>query len=125
MIDYKALAEWALSGQTGLSSKFMAAFLSGMKFDSFRSHPSDSGDFKRCIGLLNAVPSLRNELPRMAEASPYWEALVSNWDRLERCEDGKRYELMRSILDPVQKRDSNSIRLSDAVTFSTGSFKRK
>ena len=83
MIDYKALATWAITGKTGSSSKFMATFLSGMPDNEWAAHPSDGGDFERCVGLLNAVPSLRALLPKMTDASPYWAALVKNWDMIE------------------------------------------
>ncbi|MFC5353578.1 hypothetical protein [Azospirillum himalayense] len=123
-IDSKVL-DWFIYGETGTSSRTMAMHLTGRKGKgrSF-SHPSDGGDLGRCLKLLEFVPELRARLPQMAEVSPYWSALVARWDELERChrDDPKSiYPLMRSILDPVEKKDRGVIRLGANISMSFGS----
>jgi hypothetical protein len=82
--ESQQLIEWLVGENTGQSSKTMAAVLSGLPLSEGRSsHPYDPSDFRRCVGLLNAVPSLRLKLPAMAAVSPEWAALVKEWDELE------------------------------------------
>lgn len=75
--------QWLASDKTGLSSLFMAFTLVKRAPHAQYAHPHDPGDFGRCLGLLEACPELRAELPKMAEASPVWAALVREWDQLE------------------------------------------
>ncbi|WOE32791.1 MULTISPECIES: hypothetical protein [unclassified Acinetobacter] len=46
-------------------------------------HPRDPSDFKRCIGLLEAVPTFRSHLSLMKNVSKEWSVLVEHWDELE------------------------------------------
>lgn len=121
MTEYEAIARWALSGNTGASSECMAAWLMGERADRrWFSHPIDGGDFERCLGLLRAVPSLRDRLPEMKAASPYWAALVDAWGRIEAARPDERYKIMRSVLDPIERKDKSVIRLGDGVTMRFG-----
>lgn len=69
------------------------------------SHPRDPSDFRRCMGLLEAVPDMRKHLSAMAKVSAVWAALVARWDELERlyAEESpsgrcpKMYALMREL----------------------------
>lgn len=115
-IDYRTVAEWALGDNTGSSSKCMARHLSGFPADRWKSHPHDSGDFERCLGLLHAVPAFRERLGDMATVSAYWAALVKNWTRIEGAAPKMRYKVMRSILDPIEKQDSSVIRLGKGAS---------
>jgi len=67
----------------------------------------------------------------MVSVSPYWAALVPRWNeiaealRADRAEPNLRkqtrcYELMRSILDPIEKSDRNVIRMGAGMTISFG-----
>lgn len=76
------LESWLLSGDTGLSSKFMASVLSGHNMKR-NDHPYDASDFGRCVRLLEAEPELRKKLSLMNNHGPYWQILVKNWDKLE------------------------------------------
>ncbi len=88
------LAAWFAGDDTGLSSRALAALLGPLVGQEWardavraadRAHtPADSADFGRCVRLLDAVPGLREHLPRMAEVSPTWARLVGRWDELER-----------------------------------------
>lgn len=80
-----AIVGWLANGQTGLSSEAMAFYLGFgiIRNEDGRFHPRDPGDFNRCLGLLNAAPSLRRKLPEMAKLSKEWKRLVKDWDRIE------------------------------------------
>ena len=77
---HPGLLEWFITGDVGMSSRDMAAYLSGRKRRESISYPWDFGDFHRCERLLRAVPTLRAELPRMKECQGVWERLVDAWD---------------------------------------------
>ena len=85
------LVAWACSDRVGMSSVFMARRLSahaGLRFPGHRikdepAHPYDPDDFGRCLGLLEAVPELREHVPKMAEYGKVWAAYVEHWDALE------------------------------------------
>ena len=110
-LDKKVL-DWFIAGETGMSSKCMASRLTGRDHD--KSHPHDGGDFRRCLGLLDAVPELRERLPEMAAVSEYWAALIENWDAIEkkaRAHDDDTYKFMASILHPIEDADPNVFRM--------------
>lgn len=106
-------AAWLADGERGVSSNTMFEYLTGVKATRGwgRSHPHDPGDFRRCRLLLERVPDLVPLLPRMAEVSPVWAALVAGWDSLCATMDAecphwrtgrggsapKTYEMMRAI----------------------------
>lgn len=76
----KVLA-WFANGRVGCSSSFMATYLTTGKGDG--SYPHDPDDLNRCLLLLEAVPELRDHLPKLAGVSKQWKELVENWDALE------------------------------------------
>jgi hypothetical protein len=75
-------AEWLLSGDTGLSSEAIMAWMLGAREGRFR-HPHDPADLGRCLRLLDRIPEWRARLGEMAAASPQWSALVGVWAELE------------------------------------------
>ena len=108
---HPGLIAWIRSGERGLSSEAIVDHLARHPLASARgriSHPYDPADLRRCVLLLDAVPTLRPLMPRMADVSPEWAALVARWDELE---DSLRremavgyaatdtYTLMRSVLE--------------------------
>jgi hypothetical protein len=84
-----ATQAWFHEGRVGVSSEAMANYLvyaaAGLPFESPESdaHPYDASDFRRCQDFLAAVPQAREQLPRMAEISKEWEAIVTAWVELE------------------------------------------
>ena len=68
-VEQRALF-WALSGDTGVSSKsIMAHMVGALKSDAFGMQPpSDSSDRGRCIRLLELIPEW---LPRLDEMKKY------------------------------------------------------
>ena len=81
--DYRALAEWALSGSTGASASAIARHMVGAPHDGYANHPVDGGDFGRCERLLDAVPGFRDRLHEMATVTEYWAALVPRWAEIK------------------------------------------
>jgi hypothetical protein len=114
----EAATKWLAHGSRGISSNTMFSVLTGV--DALRdwrpSHPHDPADFDRCLRLLAEVPELRHKLPKMAEQSPEWAALVERWDEIEQSHLNEvglgwtkassapaTYELMRGVLDGVRR----------------------
>lgn len=112
------LVDWFSSGKTGASSKCMANYLTGRDCDG--SYPHDGGDFGRCLGLLEAVPELRPLLPKMAEVNRYWKAIAPRWDEIEAAPLEKRYEVLQSIIRPIEDADASVIRMGKGVTMRFG-----
>lgn len=77
----QAAARWLANGERGVSSNTIFEKLTGVKtsLDSYRSHPHDPADFRRCQLLLEQVPELQILFPRMAHVSKEWKALVEAW----------------------------------------------
>lgn len=84
-IDYREVASWLLCGDVGSSSKTVLRFILGLRPRSFDSDtwPSDLSDVRRCLVLVQQVPSLRAYLPRVAAMGPFWAAFVARWEALE------------------------------------------
>ena len=82
MRKHAGLLEWFHFGEVGVSSEFIARYLTGQNTRGGFNDPADPDDFKRCEKLLRAVPSLRKEFQRMREVSTRWEFLVENWDAI-------------------------------------------
>lgn len=119
-VEQKVIA-WFATGHVGESSKCMAAHLTGQ--DCKGSYPHDGDDFGRCVGLLDAVPELRERLPQMASVNAKWAALVARWDEIEslhKKSKGDVYVLMKSILRPIEDGDPNIIRLGTGATLRFG-----
>lgn len=74
-IEVRAM-RWALSDDTGTSSKTLCAFMLGMnETNGCRGYgasypPSDAADRGRCIRLLRLIPEWLPRLPELAEANP-------------------------------------------------------
>jgi hypothetical protein len=84
--DMRALVEWTHGGDTGISSKTIAAVMTGafpgLVHDG-DNHPHDCGDFGRCYRLLKTQPTWRKRLSLMSGQSPQWAGLVRAWPKLE------------------------------------------
>lgn len=116
--ETRAIAAWALSGRTGASSQAMAAHLLGLKCDG--SYPHDGGDFGRCEGLLDAVPSLRGRLGEMASLNAYWAALVPAWEEIRQAPEGDRRSLIRRAIRPVEDKNPRFVRFASGGSMRFG-----
>ena len=80
----EAVTDWLATGEIGCSSKQLAMWLAfGKRTRDRWAHPHDPADFDRCLRLLKLAPGLRRLLPKMAEISPEWQAIVARWDDVE------------------------------------------
>lgn len=77
----EAATRWLANGERGMSSNTIFTHLTGIDAldDGYKSHPYDPADFRRCRLLLEQVPSLKPQLPKMAEVSKAWADLVYLW----------------------------------------------
>lgn len=108
-----------------MSSKVMAFHLIGSASSNsnMTSHPLDPHDLGRCIRLLDAVPDLRQNLASMTEVSPYWAALITNWDELEKAYRSTEEKVERSLSDgqnarvALYRRMKEIIRLAEEEDF--------
>ncbi len=119
----KRAAQWAATGNTGISSKAILAVMVGKPPKSAFCHPHDGGDLGRCIGLLDAVPEYRFRLGEVAALSPEWAALINHWDELEsmwRSKHDGLYKRMKEILDPIEARNPNIIKFGSGSALYTG-----
>lgn len=104
----KKIGAWLINGETGLSSKAMAAVALGVGSDG--SHPYDPDDLNRCLKLIDKIPEIKLHFDEIAQLSNTWRLMIAKWDELESLfisEVGfdwskgdsapKTYELMREI----------------------------
>ncbi|WP_422462797.1 MULTISPECIES: hypothetical protein [unclassified Endozoicomonas] len=119
------ILNWFANGRVGSSSKAMAMAIAGIEGNE-KSHPHDPDDFNRCLLFLDAVPEARNHLDKVAELSSYWKALIERFDEIEQiflAEVGlnwskgdrasKTYDLMKSIIQPIEDSDPKVIRFGE------------
>lgn len=108
---HPGLIAWIRNGDRSLSSEVIVDRLARHPIalaSQASRHPYDPSDLRRCILLLDAVPTLRPLLPHMAEVSAEWAAIIARWDELEtslRREMASgyyapdTYALMKSVLE--------------------------
>ena len=121
----KAAVTWIISRDTGISSETIWAHMVGVEpRDRSYNYPHDPADLGRCLRLLQRIPEWRPRIGEMSARGPVWAALVARWDDLEASmvdEVGidyskaarapKTYELMRSIIEPVEDEHRLVIRI--------------
>ena len=65
---------------------------------SWKSHPSDPDDFRRCYLLLETVPEWKEKLLLMKPVSEVWSKLVDHWGELtEMLETAMKTESGKAI----------------------------
>ena len=115
-MNYKAIANWATSRDTGASSKCIARHLMGLDTDG--SYPHDADDFGRCERLLVAIPELRPRLGEMASVNRYWATIAPRWDEIKSAPD--QNAAIRSLVSQIEKNDPNHIDLGNGVSMRIG-----
>lgn len=81
-----AFADWLYRGERGASSDFIAYQCTGIPSDQPLAYPRDCADFKRCLGVIDALEdhlSEREILNTLAQSCEQWRGLTSNWNRLK------------------------------------------
>lgn len=128
------LIEWLLNGNTGISSKSMAAVAVGTKlgdgwgFDA----PHDPSDFSRCYKLVQRVPEIRRFFPQIGRRIPKFKGILDNWDNLCRIHDrdidsggsSELYILIKTLRgDKNRKGAINEVRnLSDLINLKNAGY---
>jgi len=77
----KEIAEWLVSGETGISSKTMAAIALGAEKGRFDA-PYDPSDFSRCYKLVNRVPAICDCFDIIGKRVPVFAGILREWDGL-------------------------------------------
>jgi len=84
-VEPKRILEWMAGPNTGLSSEAMAFCAAGIErhgnWDG-TEHPHDTGDFNRCLLLVEMVPEIRESFADIAALSDEWNAIINHWDEL-------------------------------------------
>jgi hypothetical protein len=125
------ILEWISVDGNGLSAKAIACAALG-QVPKRPNYPHDGDDFGRCYRLLIAVPGARAGLERLGkDGGPIWVALVANWPEIEaaylhdlglgddwKANRGKYkcYELMKSIIHPIEDAERSVFRMGDGVS---------
>jgi hypothetical protein len=76
------LAAWFVSGDTGISSKCIAAVMAGVPGDDIPDQytPSDPADLGRCLRLLELFPEWNERMPEMAKLNEDWANILPHWN---------------------------------------------
>jgi hypothetical protein len=80
MIKDKVI-EWLFNGETGISSKTIAASVLRVNYKQ-ADIPHDKSDFSRCYKLIKFADIPISELKILARHYPKWKPLVENWEQL-------------------------------------------
>lgn len=72
------IIEWFVNGETGLSSRTVAAYCGCGVIPKDIYYPHDPADLLRILKLLDFVPELN--IQNMASLSPEWEMLIKYWN---------------------------------------------
>jgi len=92
------LLAWLASENTGMSSLFLATYLTPEIKATEYSTPSDFHDFKRCLNLIRAVPLFESQLPTLARDFPVWALLIENWSKIAKLISNKQYKEANSLI---------------------------
>jgi hypothetical protein len=123
MTDTEKLLAWSLGDDTGSSSKALAREAAGLPMNGRWGYPSDGGDLGRCVRLIEAVPSARAAVDRLAAKNQYWAALAPEWDRLTallKTDKDAVYPSMKAILDKREAKDPNIVKLGNGASMRFG-----
>ena len=84
--DKAKIAEWALSGDTGISSKNLARQALGLPIENvgrfYVSPPADPLDLGRCLRLIAIVPAVRQCVDELAAVNENWAKAAKVWDEI-------------------------------------------
>ena len=94
-----ALKSWLFSGDTGLSSRFMACVLSEWDIPLPNcDYPHDPGDLGRCIRLIECVPEFKDCIHKMNAHGSKWQQVVlywEQWSELYKTDQNKLFSQMK------------------------------
>lgn len=84
----RKIAEWALSGDTGISSETIVRVAMGISGKQYLGDeigldaPYDVSDFGRCYRLLEKIPELRPAVDLAGKSLKVWKPIAKAWDEL-------------------------------------------
>lgn len=100
------IAQWFTEGNTGVSSKYMAGVaLNGIdhQSDSHDPTPGDTSDLLRCIGLVEAVPEIRDTFRVLRLTDPVWAIFIDNWDTLTAMANSGDWNGTYKVMEDLRK----------------------
>lgn len=89
----KEVLHWAVWGQQRVSSRTLFYTATGVwppGVSQDKGHPFDVSDVRRCLLLLEQVPSFRPALDTLAQKDRHWAALREKWDDIARSFEEER-----------------------------------
>lgn len=113
-VMHKELLDWALNGNTGLSSKTMARNL----VDTYNGEqeqeiPYDISDLERCIKMVQACPSTRPFLNKISKKLPYYKPLIERFEHLESLHKEYTKEKTKGIAYERFKEGYNQLKIQE------------
>lgn len=98
----RRVIKWLFSGDTGISSKTIAAFMIGETETENRfDFPYDPADFGRCYRLLELIPEFKPRLKEMVsipKVGPTWKYLAENWEVCEQLYESRNYSGLYELI---------------------------
>jgi hypothetical protein len=124
----KRAFEWLMfSGDTGLSSEAMCAYMVSGVGNSAARYPHDASDLGRCLRLLDRFPEWKHRVWEMGDLNDEWNVLTRNWGELEALYRREKYEecsaRMFDLLKPLyeaQNERSHKVMVRDRVNAKRG-----
>lgn len=118
----KAILQWLGGNDTGASSEAVALTALG-EMPKNPSYPSDASDFGRCHRLIKTAPEARKAIDYLGEhGGKIWKALAARWDEIDAAytADSGCYELMKSIIHPIEDASGNVFRMGNGIAMIIG-----
>ena len=73
------VSDWHANGETGLSSEYVASYMTGEITNP--AHPHDYDDLRRVILLLDRIPEWTSRMAELAEV-PGWYGIATRWQEI-------------------------------------------
>lgn len=120
------ILKWLGGNDTGASSEAVALTALG-EMPENPSYPSDASDFGRCHRLIVAAPEARKAIDHLGvHGGKVWKALAKRWDEIDAAyvAGSGCYELMKSIIHPIEDASGNVIRMGNGASMILGKVAR-
>lgn len=98
--EMEKVFNWTGRGDIGISSNTILYAIGGVSvYGHSMDIPYDYSDLKRCMDLLECVPSFKNKLHIVAEKCPKWKPIVREWETIEKEFKEGNTKTMQSLHD--------------------------
>ncbi len=110
------LKAWLQSDEVGISSLFLAHVLAkeagleevtpfpGRPFCANLHYPHDAQDFKKCVGLLVAVPEMWAKRGAITTQGEYWPEIAKSWTAIKTAIDADNWNEANILLTEAVER---------------------